>query len=224
MTRKIIVGIAILAAFVIGTLSANPVVDAASPTVNLLTDAIFGLEAIQDNLTDPFIGLQALQANHTSIKDNLTDPVFGLQALQANHTSIIAKIDALSTGGGTHLVEIVSAATVDDDDFVITCPVTSSACIIKGIYLDDDQPAQTIDPGNASLTINGEIFVLAADTGAPTISNGTIQLTNVENTPLGSGDTMRIEMTSSGPGFNYSLRVIAEVDVDSSIVVSRIAN
>ncbi len=65
MTKTIMI-LAISAAFVAGTLMANPVVEAASPVVGLLTDSIFGLEAIKNAING--IDTSGL-ATQTSVDD-----------------------------------------------------------------------------------------------------------------------------------------------------------
>ena len=49
--NAIIISVVILA-FIVGTLTANPIVEAASPMVELLTDPIFGLEEIKKAVDD----------------------------------------------------------------------------------------------------------------------------------------------------------------------------
>ena len=125
---------------------------------------------------------------------------------------------------GTNYVEVTATGTVNDDDFLITCPTTSDACRIQEIFLDDDTTNDTIDPGNAVLAIDGEAaFVSAADTGAAAQQNTVVALTGVSGTTLGPGDTMRIEVTSSGTEFDYTLRVLAEVESNETITVARVA-
>jgi len=199
MTKTILIGIVAIA-FVAGSIMTSTMASAAPPS---------------SNPGQPFAQILSL----------LTDPIFGLEEIKTEVASIEATVNALSTGSGTHLVEVVSTATVHDDDFVITCPVTSSACIIKGIYLDNDT-VDPVNPGVVTLTIDGENpFVVVADgDNLPIDTNRVSALNGVMHTPLGSGDSMRLEMDSFGTNSEYSIRVIAEVDVDSTIVVSRIGN
>ena len=52
-SRNTIIILGLVGAFILGTLSANPVVDALSPVIALLTDATFGLEAHQQSTLSP---------------------------------------------------------------------------------------------------------------------------------------------------------------------------
>lgn len=131
--------------------------------------------------------------------------------------------------GSMNLVQVSATATNDDDDFLITCPATSDACLIKEIYLDDDTGGQTIDPGAATVDIDGTAgaeaaFTIAADTGVATTGDLVVVLSGVANLALGPGAELRIEMTSSGGGSDYTLTVIAEVEGNEVITVARIGN
>jgi len=53
LSRNSIIILGLVGAFILGTLSANPVVDALSPMIELLTDATFGLEAHQQSTLSP---------------------------------------------------------------------------------------------------------------------------------------------------------------------------
>lgn len=128
----------------------------------------------------------------------------------------------------TNLVEVSATGTVDDDDFEITCPTTSDACKILEVFLDDDIAGQLVDPGPATLDIDGaggeDPFVVAADTGAQTVGNEVIALTGVSNLAMGPGDILRIEVNSDGNGFDYTLTVIAEVEGNETIEVANVVN
>jgi len=50
ISRNSIIILGLVAAFILGTLTANPIVEAVSPVVKLLTDSIFGLEPIKNEV------------------------------------------------------------------------------------------------------------------------------------------------------------------------------
>ena len=63
--------IAIAAAFIVGTLTANPIVEAVSPVVNLLTDSIFGLEPIKNEARKTSLQNQLLLLDLPDFKTNI---------------------------------------------------------------------------------------------------------------------------------------------------------
>ena len=132
--------------------------------------------------------------------------------------------------GSMNLVTVTATSTANDDDFIITCPSTSDACLIKEIYVDDDLSGSGgIDPGPATIDIDGlgtgeAAFTIASDTGAESADLVVIALSGVANLALGPDAVLRIEMTMAGNGFPYTITVIAEVEGNEVITVARIGN
>src|SRR3989338_4282102 len=130
------------------------------------------------------------------------------------HTTILENTSTLVTVSEQNLLA--------SGDFTITCPAAADACIVKEIFLDDDVADQTVNPVAATYDIDGAgaeaAFDIAADTGAATVGDAVIALTNVANFAMGPSGVLRIEMTPSG-GTDYTLTVIAEIEGDNTITV-----
>ena len=127
----------------------------------------------------------------------------------------------------TNLVQVSAQNTLASGDFTITCPATSDSCKILEVFLDDDIAGQTVDPGAATLDIDGAGgeagFVVAGDTGAATTADEVIALTGIANLAMGPGAILTIEMTPTA-GTDYTLTVIAEVEGNETILVSEVAD
>ena len=146
-----------------------------------------------------------------------------VQEASTVHTTILE--------GSMNLVQVSAASTIINDDFLITCPATSDGCLIKEIYLDDDDLADVggVNPGIAIYDIDGTAgaeaaFTIAADTGVATGDGLVVALTGVANIAMGPSAELRIEMAAGGAGFPYTLTVIAEVEGNEVITVARILN
>jgi len=96
--RNSIIIFGIVAAFIIGTLTANPVADAASPTVNLLNDLTFGLEAIKN-------AIDGISTDTGQIITDIAALSIGLSA--ATET----QIDNIETDTGQIITDIASLNT-----------------------------------------------------------------------------------------------------------------
>jgi len=116
--NKTILILAIVAAFVAGTLMANPIVEAASPVVQLLTNPDFGLAEIKKEIR--------------FIEGNITSSIFGLEEIKNEIRDIEAQLDriesklTLSCGDG-----IVSGAEECDDGNTTGGDGCSSTCQLE---------------------------------------------------------------------------------------------
>ncbi len=90
MTKTILI-LAIAAAFVAGTLMANPVVEAASPVVGLLTDSIFGLEAIKNAINGIDTSGLATQSSVDALQADVDD-IKSAQATQIQADVVLKNI------------------------------------------------------------------------------------------------------------------------------------
>jgi len=125
----------------------------------------------------------------------------------------------------TQLVEVVSAeATVDNDEFEITCPATSTACIIKEVFLDNEDINQAVTVNDIDASIDGStLFQVVAAADNPNVAAATTAvLAGIGEFAMGSGDVVTIHTTGEANDESYSIRVIALVDGDSTITVAPI--
>ena len=165
------------------------------------------------------------------IMKNTTIPIILTSIVLVAGIFALMPIDQASTvhttilEGSTNFVEVTLTATGNDGDFVVTCPTTADSCKFLEVFLENDIADQTVDPGDILATISDEAaFTIVADAGAAAGNDLSIALNGVSNFAMGPGDSIRLEMTSSGGGSAYTLRVIAEVEGGETITVARIGN
>lgn len=127
----------------------------------------------------------------------------------------------------THIVDSIQGATATDDEFRVTCPVTSDGCIINEAYIINQSGNGDTDINSIQLEIPTTTdFQLAAEGDNTVLADDAIQaVQGVSGLAIGASDVICFDMTGTitDADNTYSLKVIATVEGDlSDITIIRV--